>query len=164
MQMVWLVVWKHCALLGFLLPLVISNANCKRKAHANCAQIQPTNMQNVRQIIQQILLSYYANAVTIDKDLEHLENLLASSLLNSMNVRAGLWSFIKQLNFSVEFFIVFIGITQCDTNRQDPKQSVPNVPPAGKCFFESVLCCQESGLFVVFFSWTRSPESKRPIC
>lgn len=44
----------------------VSVAEKKNKAQPNCAQIPPIHMQDVRQIIQQIFLSYHANAVSID--------------------------------------------------------------------------------------------------
>lgn len=80
------------------------------KAQANCAQIDAINMQDARETIKHVFLSYYAilQNVTIGKylDFEHLENLLSSSLFNFIKISVGLcvWSIIKQLNLSLQSF------------------------------------------------------------
>lgn len=85
----------------FLLRMVISNANskcCKKtnKAQANCAQIQAIDMQDVGSFNKYCSLS-------IDKYLEHLVNLLASSQFNSIKTHLGLCLVFHK---AVEFFIL----------------------------------------------------------
>lgn len=82
------------------LSVVISNANykcCKKTTtrknpkkkntihKPNCVQIEPINMQDVRHmtLLQNV-------AILKDLDLEHLENRLSSSLVNSIKISVGL--------------------------------------------------------------------------